>query len=93
MADAPKPTEKKPPEPRELFKLDCDRQLMVARFTACGRMLVAGGYDASIRRWDLCAEQTVEVDRVEGHHGWISWLEVQPGGDLVFSADLSLIHI
>ena len=87
MADAPKPTEKKPPEPRELFKLDCDRQLMVARFTACGRMLVAGGYDASIRRWDLCAEQTVEVDRVEGHHGWISWLEVQPGGDLVFSAD------
>ena len=58
MADPPKPAEKKPPEPRELFKLDCDRQLMVARFTACGRMLVAGGYDASIRRWDLCAEET-----------------------------------
>jgi len=87
MADPPKPAEKKPPEPRELFKLDCDRQLMVARFTACGRMLVAGGYDASIRRWDLCAEETVEVDRVAGHHGWVSSLEVQPGGELVFSAD------
>ncbi len=83
----PQAADRKMSEPRELFKLDCDRQLMVARFTTCGRMLIAGGYDASIRRWDLCAEQTVESSRVAGHRGWVSCLEVQPGGELVFSTD------
>ncbi len=83
----PKAAESQPPQPRELLKLDCDRQLMVARFSSCGRMLIAGGYDASIRRWDLGGEKPVEVDRVAGHRGWVSWLEVQPAGELVFSVD------
>ena len=71
----PKTADEQPPQPRELLKLECDRQLMVARFSGCGRMLMAGGYDASIRRWDLAGEQPVELDRVTGHHGWVSWLE------------------
>ena len=90
MADKkaqPGMTDPAPPEPRELLKLDCDRQLMVARFSVCGRMLIAGGLDASIRRWDLGGEKPVEADPVVGHHGWVSCLEVQPGGELVFSAD------
>ena len=74
-------------EPRELLKLDCDRQLTVARFTRCGRMLIAGGYDGTIRRWRIAGESPVEADRFEGHHGWVSCLEVQPGGQRVFSAD------
>ncbi|MEO1998792.1 MAG: hypothetical protein ABGZ17_26395, partial [Planctomycetaceae bacterium] len=100
-----------PPEPRELLQLDCNRQLMIARFSQCGRMLLGGGYDATLRRWKLIGEKvtanatdksaakttdkpvqksvpkSVEADRVDGHHGWVTCLEVQPGGELVFSAD------
>ncbi len=88
MADAPQsdPTDK-PPVPKPTVTFRCDRQLMVARFSTCGRVLVGGGYDATIRRWDLTGEEPAELSRVEGHRGWVSWLEVQPTGELVFSVD------
>ena len=83
----PQPPPQQLPKPRELLKLDCDRQLMTVRFSACGRMLVAGGYDASIRRWQWDVEKPVELDGVSGHRGWVSWVEFQPGGELLFSVD------
>jgi len=111
----PEPKTGKPLEPRALLQIDCDRQLMVARFSHSGQMLLAGGYDATLRRWKLAddtptekptdktdgktggktdektgekaAEQLTEVEPVSGHQGWVTCLEVQPGGELVFSAD------
>ena len=111
----PNPKPDKPLEPRPLLQHDCDRQLMVARFNHNATVLVAGGYDALLHRWQLVepqandkagdksdsqgadkagkkaddkpGERLAELKPVAGHQGWVTCLEVQPGGDLLFSAD------
>lgn len=75
------------PEPRELCQIECDRQMCVTRFSPCGKYLFAGGYDASIRRWDMTGAEPQSLGPINGHHGWVQWLEFQPSGDLLLSAD------
>lgn len=78
------------PAPRQLNVIACDRQVCVTRFSPCGKFLFAGGYDASVRRWDLQDledEQPKSLEPIRGHHGWVQWLEFQPGGQLLFSVD------
>ncbi|MDP7017732.1 MAG: hypothetical protein QGG36_18145 [Pirellulaceae bacterium] len=60
-------------EPREAFVIKCDRQLNVTRFSPCGKFLFGGGYDATIRRWDITGEEPRDLARIEGHHGWVQW--------------------
>lgn len=75
------------PEPRELYTIECDRQVCVTRFSPCGQYLFAGGYDASIRRWNVTSDQPQSLDPVNGHHGWVTWMEFHPEGELLLSVD------
>jgi len=74
-------------EPQELGMIECDRQMSVTRFSPCGKYLLAGGYDASVRRWDVTAEEPKSLPTVNGHHGWVQWVEFHPDGELLFSVD------
>ncbi len=75
--------------PKKVATLDCDRQLTRARFTADGALLVAGGYDASVRRWRVEGDKLVELAPMRGHHGWVDALAVPAAAQSkhVYTAD------
>lgn len=80
-------------EPKEAKPLKLDRQLNEARFTACGRFLLAAGHDGSVRRFDATADEMTELKPLAGHNGWVQRLAVPQKHDegmpedFLFSAD------
>lgn len=63
-------------EPKESKVLKVDRQLSAARFSPCGRFLLAAGHDGLIRRFDAAAEEMPELKPLAGHHGWVQALAI-----------------
>ena len=80
-------------EPKEGKPLKLDRQLNVARFTACGRFLLAAGHDGSVRRFDATTDEMAELKPIAGHNGWVQRLALPsqhgdaPAEEIVFSVD------
>lgn len=88
MNDA-KPAAETAPEftVKELRKIDTQRQVCRIRYSPCGKFLFGGGYDATIKRWDMTGEETVELDPIGGHHGWIQSVAFVPDGETLISVD------
>lgn len=61
-------------ELKESSKLEYERQLWEARFTPCGKFLVAGGYDATIQRWRVTVAGFEPLPAFTGHGGWVQCL-------------------
>lgn len=74
-------------EPRELRAMDLDRQVYGVRFSPSGRFLVAGGYDAQVRRWNWEGEEPQELAALKGHRGWVTALVFAPKEPLLITAD------
>ncbi len=74
-------------EPHELQVIAADPQIVGAYFSPCGTRLVAGGFDARLRRWSLEADEAVELPAVEGHNGWVQAIGFDPKGTELFSGD------
>src|SRR5262245_33195945 len=68
-------------------------QVAAARFSPCGKVLVAGGYDARVRRWNVeqvTAGETPaprELPALTGHDAWVEGLAFRAEGELLFTAD------
>lgn len=73
--------------PREQVVLRADPQVLAARFSPCGKFLVAGGYDGRCRRWDVSSESPVELSPVEGHRGWTQAIAFLAAESVVFTGD------
>jgi WD40 repeat protein len=73
--------------PKDGKVITADPQVRAARFSPCGKMLVAGGFDGRVRRWNVAAEEPAELPALEGHHAWIDGLAFRAQGDLLFTAD------
>ena len=74
-------------EPKPGETLTHDRQLWQSRFSPCGQFLLACGYDAKIRRWDVSATESKPLAPVAGHDGWVQCLAFHPNAKHVFTAD------
>ncbi len=74
----PKPTDK---------DVEYERQLFQARFSPCGKFLLACGYDATIQRWKVAGDEFKPLAPISGHNGWVQSMEFDPRGDRVFSGD------
>ena len=84
-------------EPKEAKQLKLDRQMNAARFTACGKYLLAAGHDGLVRRFDATVEEMPELKPLTGHGGWVQALAlpkkrddaqaVDPANDVVYSVD------
>ncbi|MEK6261964.1 MAG: hypothetical protein AABP62_25475 [Planctomycetota bacterium] len=84
-------------EPKEVKQLKLDRQMNAARFTACGKYLLAAGHDGLVRRFDAVADEMPELKPLTGHGGWVQALAlpkqrgeaqaVDPAEDVVYSVD------
>jgi WD40 repeat protein len=68
-------------------------QVSAARFSPCGRLLAAGGYDARVRRWSFEDGDTAgqsaarELPPLAGHHAWVEGIAFRAEGELLFTAD------
>lgn len=68
--------------------LTAEPQVRGARFSPCGKVLVAGGFDARVRRWNFAAEgDPPEMPALSGHHAWIDGIAFRQEGELLFTAD------
>lgn len=67
--------------------IDVSPQLRSIRFSPCGKILVAGGYDARIRRWNFESPEQTELPALAGHHAWVEALALRERDQLLFSGD------
>jgi sugar lactone lactonase YvrE len=74
-------------QPKQFKVLDAEPQVSSARFSPCGKLLVAGGYDAKVRRWNFESEEFAELPALEGHHGWIEGIAFRKETNELFTAD------
>jgi len=74
-------------EPKELKSISADPQCFAARFSPCGKLLVAASYDSRVRRWDATSDELPELAALAGHGGWVTALAFAPDGEIVYSAD------
>lgn len=74
-------------QPKQFKVLDADPQVSAARFSPCGKLLVAGGYDAQVRRWNFQTEDFASLSPLEGHHGWVEGIAFSADGERLFTAD------
>ncbi len=74
-------------QPQDFKVLTADPQVTAARFSPCGKVLVGGGYDARVRRWNFAIGDLPELPALEGHHGWVEGLAFRAEGELLFTAD------
>ena len=75
------------PQPRQGPTINLDRQMSKVRFSPCGGFLVAGGYDAGVRRWEAAATALDPLPALTGHHGWVQALAFHPDRRRLFTAD------
>lgn len=74
-------------DPKELQVIQADPQIRAARFSPCGKILAAGGFDGRLRRWTLEEKSSKELPALESHHAWIDGLAFRGEGELLFSGD------
>lgn len=74
-------------EPQELKVVNADPQVVQARYSSCGKYLLAASYDARVRRWDLSQEELPEMTPIGGHGGWVTALACAPQDDAIFTVD------
>ncbi|MCA9070104.1 MAG: hypothetical protein KDA84_14325, partial [Planctomycetaceae bacterium] len=72
---------------RGVGALELDRQVYGVRFSPCGKFLVAGGYDALVRRWNWADADPKELSPLKGHRGWVTALAFAPNEPHLFTAD------
>ncbi len=74
-------------ETHEQYVVSAEPQIVAARFSPCGTQLVAGGFDAQVRRWSLEADKATELPVMEGHDGWVHALGFNTAGTRLFTGD------
>ncbi len=73
--------------PKEGKPLLLDRQMCALRFSPSGKILVAGGTDATVRRWEANTATFTPLPALTGHHGWVQGIGFSPEGSRLYSAD------
>lgn len=64
-----------------------ERQLWQARYSPCGRFVIACGYDATIQRWNVTEEEPQLMKPLTGHNGWVQVMDFQADQERLLTAD------
>ncbi len=74
-------------EPKEIRQIKLDRQMSAARFSACGKFLLAAGHDGLVRRFDATVDEMPELKPLTGHDGWVQRVVPARDEEVVYSVD------
>ena len=80
-------TSKKPAPPKQIKVVNLDRQMCVVRFSNDGKLLAAGGQDATVRRFDAATADLKALSPLTGHSGWVTALAFHPDGKRLLTGD------
>ena len=72
---------------KELKTFSCDRQLLSARFSPCGKFLASGAMDRVVMRWSVAENELTSLPPVTGANGWVQSIAFHPAEDLLFVSD------
>ncbi len=67
--------------------LNPKQQLCTIRFSPDGKLLAAGSFEGTIRRWDASTDAFSELPTIAGHHGWVQRIVFHADGQRLFAAD------
>ncbi len=73
--------------PNDAKPVNLDRQVCALRFSPCGKVLVAGGTDGTVRRFDASGDALAPLPSMTGHHGWVQAVAFHPDGKRLLTAD------
>jgi len=85
-----------PPDPKnaparfqlkQLKVVNPGQQLCCVRFSPDGKLLAAGTFEGSIRRWDASMDAYEELPAIAGHQGWVQRIAFHPDSQRLFAAD------
>jgi WD40 repeat protein len=74
-------------EPKQTKVITADPQVRTIRFSPCGKVLAAGGFDGRVRRWNFAVAETPELPSLAGHHAWVEAVALRAEGELLYSGD------
>lgn len=82
-------------EPNSIGIIEPDSHVTGVRFSPCGRILAAPGFDQAVHRWDLTKTENEgekefavpALPKIGGHNGYVSAVEFHPKRLIAFSAD------
>jgi WD40 repeat protein len=74
-------------EPKDLKTISVDPQMMMARYSPCGRVLAGASYDGRVRRWNATTDEYAEIASLPGHSAWCTAVAFRAEGDWLYSAD------
>lgn len=74
-------------EPKQAKVITADPQVRCVRFSPCGKILAAGGYDGRVRRWNFSVPETPELPALTGHHAWVEAIALRAEGELLIAGD------
>lgn len=74
-------------EPKPTGQITPDRHMCMIRISPCGKLLLAGCFDGTVRRWDLTAEKPAELPPLKGHNGWVQAVAFAREGNRFYTAD------
>jgi len=64
-----------------------ETQMMLARFSSDGQLLLTAGFDGQVHRWRLGEGEPAALKAVAGHGGWVTGLVCHPKQSVAYSAD------
>jgi hypothetical protein len=74
-------------QPKAARPVALDQQLCCVRLSPDGRLLAAGSFEGTIRRWDTTASPFAELPVLRGHDGWVQAVAFHQDGRRLFAAD------
>lgn len=72
---------------KELKTFPCDRQLLSARFSPCGKFLASGAMDKVVMRWSVAENELTPLPPLNGGNGWVQSIAFHPTEKLLFVSD------
>jgi WD40 repeat protein len=74
-------------QPKAAKPVALDQQLCYVRLSPDGKLLAAGSFERTVRRWDTTASPFAELPALPGHNGWVQAVAFHPDGRRLLAAD------
>src|SRR5258708_6780849 len=88
-----------PFDSKQVAMLEHDHELVIARYSPCGKFLFAGSYDSNVYRWEITGGEapagelsdgkppSMKKDSLSGHKAWIQGIVFHPDKKRMFTGD------
>ena len=73
--------------PKAAKPIAVEQQICRLRYSPDGKLLAAGTFEGTVRRWDATATPPAALQALHGHNGWVTDVAFESAGKRFFSTD------